>query len=126
MSATPDLSETILAAWRTNHRVTVFLVSHIPTQIWASPILRGPRGPSSGADRIGRAADRLSLAGRGERRPVAVDETGRGVAAFCSWKQIEKWVSLIPPEPDAARTTEGVCGEFDPCPLKPSRSFGPT
>jgi len=33
-----DLTETLLAAWRTNHRVTVFLVRHIPTAIWAAPI----------------------------------------------------------------------------------------
>jgi uncharacterized damage-inducible protein DinB len=43
MPATPDLTETILAAWRTNHQVTVFLVRHIPTAIWASPIPGAPR-----------------------------------------------------------------------------------
>jgi uncharacterized damage-inducible protein DinB len=33
-----DLSETILAAWRTNHRVTVFLVSHVPAAAWEAPV----------------------------------------------------------------------------------------
>jgi hypothetical protein len=173
MPATPDLAETILAAWRTNHRVTVFLVNHIPTAVWsarvpgaprktirmlaghlhntrcmwlktlgqphgipvpsavdrrkvsrrqlvaalnrssrgieallrlgcrrggsvpASPsyvwrepaagrrsrshLLRGPRGPSPWTDRSGGEADRLPPASRGDRRPVAVDETCRGI-----------------------------------------------
>ena len=38
-----DLAETLLAAWRTNHRVTVFLVSHVPAAIWATPIPGAPR-----------------------------------------------------------------------------------
>jgi uncharacterized damage-inducible protein DinB len=38
-----DLTETILAAWRTNHRVTVFLVKQIPTEVWTSPIPEVPR-----------------------------------------------------------------------------------
>jgi uncharacterized damage-inducible protein DinB len=38
MPAIPDLTETILAAWRTNHRVTVFLVKHIPTAAWDAPV----------------------------------------------------------------------------------------
>ena len=38
-----DLAETILAAWRTNHRVTVFLVRHVPTAVWAAPIPGAPR-----------------------------------------------------------------------------------
>jgi uncharacterized damage-inducible protein DinB len=33
-----DLTETILAAWRTNHRVTAFLVSHIPASVWMASI----------------------------------------------------------------------------------------
>jgi uncharacterized damage-inducible protein DinB len=37
------LTETILAAWRTNHRVTVFLVSHIPTEVWSAPVPEVPR-----------------------------------------------------------------------------------
>ena len=41
--ATRDLAETILAAWRTNHQVTVFLVSHLPTAVWAAPIPGAPR-----------------------------------------------------------------------------------
>ena len=41
--AIPDLAETILAAWRTNHRVTVFLVNHIPAAVWAAPVPGAPR-----------------------------------------------------------------------------------
>jgi uncharacterized damage-inducible protein DinB len=43
MPATRDLTETILAAWRTNHRVTVFLVSHVPDEVWAAPVPGAPR-----------------------------------------------------------------------------------
>ena len=43
MPAIRDLAETVLAAWRTNHRVTVFLVSHIPTAVWAEPVPGAPR-----------------------------------------------------------------------------------
>ena len=43
MPAIRDLSETILAAWRTNNRVTVFLVSHIPAAVWEAPVLGATR-----------------------------------------------------------------------------------
>ena len=43
MPAIRDLAETILAAWRTNNQVTVFLVSHIPTAVWAAPVPGVPR-----------------------------------------------------------------------------------
>ncbi len=38
-----DLAETIFAAWRTNHQVTVFLVSHVPTAVWAARVPGAPR-----------------------------------------------------------------------------------
>jgi hypothetical protein len=38
-----DLTETILAAWRTNHRVTVFLVGNLPTAVWAASVPGAPR-----------------------------------------------------------------------------------
>ncbi len=38
-----DLAETILGAWRTNHRVTVFLVNHIPAGLWTAPVPGVPR-----------------------------------------------------------------------------------
>jgi len=38
-----DLEQTILPAWRTNHQVTVFLVSHLPTAVWAAPVPGIPR-----------------------------------------------------------------------------------
>jgi hypothetical protein len=34
--AAPDLRDTILAAWRTNNRVTVFLVEHLSGPLWES------------------------------------------------------------------------------------------
>jgi uncharacterized damage-inducible protein DinB len=43
LPAVPDLTETILAAWRTNHRVTVFLVSHLPTAVWTAAVPGIPR-----------------------------------------------------------------------------------
>jgi uncharacterized damage-inducible protein DinB len=39
----PDLTETILAAWRTNHRVTVFLVRNLSTAVWEASIPGAPR-----------------------------------------------------------------------------------
>ena len=41
--ATRDLAEIVLAAWRTNNRVTVFLVSHIPAAVWGTPVPGVPR-----------------------------------------------------------------------------------
>jgi uncharacterized damage-inducible protein DinB len=43
MAASPDLAETILAAWRTNNQVTLFLVNHLPPPLWAAPIPGVPR-----------------------------------------------------------------------------------
>ncbi len=43
MPAISDLTESILAAWRTNQRVTVFLVRHVPTAVWAAPVPGAPR-----------------------------------------------------------------------------------
>ena len=43
MPATSDLAESILAAWRTNHQVTVFLVSHVPAAVWAARVPGAPR-----------------------------------------------------------------------------------
>lgn len=43
MSGNPDLTGTILAAWRTNHQVTVFLVEQLPAPLWAMPIPGTPR-----------------------------------------------------------------------------------
>ena len=43
--ATPsvDLTDTLLAAWRTNHQVTVFLVRSLSDAIWSAPIPGTPR-----------------------------------------------------------------------------------
>ena len=41
--AIPDLGDTLLAAWRTNHRVTVFLLRHVPAGVWTAPIPGAPR-----------------------------------------------------------------------------------
>jgi len=39
----PDLTQSVLAAWRTNNDVTVFLISHIPQSIWIAPLPAIPR-----------------------------------------------------------------------------------
>jgi len=41
--AAPDLRETILAAWRTNNRVTVFLVENLPSPLWGASVPGAPR-----------------------------------------------------------------------------------
>ena len=43
MPAAPDLRDTILAAWRTNNRVTVFLVEHLPSALWGAGVPGAPR-----------------------------------------------------------------------------------
>lgn len=39
----PDLGPTLIAAWRTNNRVTVDLVRHLPTGLWDSAVPGTPR-----------------------------------------------------------------------------------
>ena len=39
----PDPAETVLSPWRTNQRVTVFLVRHIPAAVWAARVPGAPR-----------------------------------------------------------------------------------
>ncbi len=34
----PDLRDTILSTWRTNNRVTVFLLEHLPPRLWTSTV----------------------------------------------------------------------------------------
>ena len=43
MLAAPDLRDTILAAWRTNNRVTVFLVERLPSGLWGAKVPGAPR-----------------------------------------------------------------------------------
>ena len=43
MASPPDLSETILAAWRTNNQVTRFLFEHLTPGLWAATIPGAPR-----------------------------------------------------------------------------------
>lgn len=35
--------DTLLAAWRTNHRVTVFLIEHVSPQLWEAAVPGAPR-----------------------------------------------------------------------------------
>ena len=42
-SPIPDLRATLLAAWRTNSRVTAHLVEHLPAALWDIPIPGAPR-----------------------------------------------------------------------------------
>jgi uncharacterized damage-inducible protein DinB len=41
--AIPDLRPTILDAWRTNNRLTIFLVERLPPRVWPAPIPGAPR-----------------------------------------------------------------------------------
>ena len=43
MSPVPDLREAILDAWRTNCRVTDYLVEQLPTRLWNAPVPGVPR-----------------------------------------------------------------------------------
>ncbi len=43
MSAPPDLREAIVAAWRTNNRVTLFLFENLPPGLWAATVPGAPR-----------------------------------------------------------------------------------
>jgi uncharacterized damage-inducible protein DinB len=36
-------SDTLLAAWRTSNRVTVFLIEHIPEELWGAKVPGSPR-----------------------------------------------------------------------------------
>jgi hypothetical protein len=38
-----DLRDTILDAWKTNNRVTVFLVEHLPAGLWGAKVPGAPR-----------------------------------------------------------------------------------
>ncbi|MGH7631147.1 MAG: DinB family protein [Gemmatimonadales bacterium] len=40
---TPDLRDTILSTWRTNNRLTVFLIEQLPAGLWAAAIPGAPR-----------------------------------------------------------------------------------
>ena len=42
-SAIPDLRPTILDAWKTNNRLTVFLVERLPPRVWTAAIPGAPR-----------------------------------------------------------------------------------
>ena len=43
MPPPPDLRATLLAAWRTNNRVTVSLVEHLPSALWDIVVPGAPR-----------------------------------------------------------------------------------
>ena len=43
MPGAPDLRETILTAWRTNDRVSRFLVEHLPPPLWEASVPGAPR-----------------------------------------------------------------------------------
>ena len=38
-----DQQDMLLAAWRTNNRVTVFLVEHLPHELWEATVPGAPR-----------------------------------------------------------------------------------
>jgi uncharacterized damage-inducible protein DinB len=39
----PDLRDTILNTWRTNNRVTVYLIEHLPAVLWETTVPGAPR-----------------------------------------------------------------------------------
>ena len=39
----PDLRDTIYEAWRTNDRLTVYLVEHLPQRLWVAAVPGAPR-----------------------------------------------------------------------------------
>ena len=43
MTSTPNLRNTILDAWKTNNRVTVFLVENLPAELWEVRVPGAPR-----------------------------------------------------------------------------------
>jgi uncharacterized damage-inducible protein DinB len=43
MPADPDLRDTILSAWRTNNRVTIFLVENLRSPLWEASVPGAPR-----------------------------------------------------------------------------------
>src|SRR5207249_3473612 len=43
MPCPPDLGEAILASWRTNNRITLFLFEHLPAFLWAATVPGAPR-----------------------------------------------------------------------------------
>ncbi len=42
-SVIPDLRDTILDTWRTSNRLTVYLVEHLPTELWDCAVPGAPR-----------------------------------------------------------------------------------
>ncbi|HSB27639.1 MAG TPA: DinB family protein [Pyrinomonadaceae bacterium] len=43
MSSPVDLRNTIFDAWKTNNRVTIFLVEHLPAELWEAKVPGAPR-----------------------------------------------------------------------------------
>ena len=43
MPSSLSLRDTILDAWKTNNRVTVFLVEHLPAELWGAKLPGSPR-----------------------------------------------------------------------------------
>jgi uncharacterized damage-inducible protein DinB len=41
--ARAEETQRLVAAWRTNHRATAFLIAHLPESIWTSPVPGVPR-----------------------------------------------------------------------------------
>jgi uncharacterized damage-inducible protein DinB len=39
----PNLRDTILAAWKTNNRVTIFLIERLPSELWEAAVPGAPR-----------------------------------------------------------------------------------
>src|SRR5437879_5313611 len=43
MNSAPDQRDMLIDAWRTSNRVTVFLVEHLPSELWGATVPGAPR-----------------------------------------------------------------------------------
>jgi hypothetical protein len=69
----------LIAAWRTNHRATVFLVERLPSSVWRSPVPGIPRLTvgmiaAHGSTLPGRSPARAEAAPERHGGRLAVDE----------------------------------------------------
>jgi uncharacterized damage-inducible protein DinB len=43
VTRSPDRDEALIAAWRTNHRVTTYLIENLPQELWSERVPESPR-----------------------------------------------------------------------------------
>jgi uncharacterized damage-inducible protein DinB len=72
MSSPPDLRDTILGAWKTNNRVTVYLIERLPPALWDEKVPGSPRRTIRMIAGHLHNARRLWIHNLGEQHGVAV------------------------------------------------------